>query len=211
MSARETLLLVGAGGHAKSCIDVIEQAGAFVIGGLIGLPEQVGSTVLGYPVLGIDEDLPGLRQHYPNAIVTVGQILSPKIRERLFHTLLENGFHTPVVVSPHAIVSRHATVGAGTVVLHGAVVNAGASVGRNCILNSRCLVEHDASVGDHSHIATGAILNGDVRVGAGCFIGSGSVTRESVTIGCECVIGMGQKVLKDCPDRTRLPAPGSMQ
>jgi sugar O-acyltransferase (sialic acid O-acetyltransferase NeuD family) len=211
MSAREALLLVGAGGHAKSCIDVIEQAGIFAIGGLIGLPEQVGSTVLGYPVLGVDEDLPGLRQRYPNAIVTVGQILSPKLRKRLFQALLENGFNMPVVVSPHATVSRHATVGAGTVVLHGAVVNAGASIGRNCILNSQCLVEHDASVGDHSHIATAAIVNGDVTVGAECFVGSGSVLRESITIGRECVIGMGQRVLTDCPDGCRLPIPRSMQ
>ena len=73
----------------------------------------------------------------------------------------------PCSSRPHAHVSRHATLGAGTIVMHGAVVNAGAVVGRNCIINSQSLVEHDAVIGDHCHIATAAAINSGVRIGAG--------------------------------------------
>ena len=55
-----TILLIGAGGHARACIDVIEQEGRFNIAGLVGLPHEVGSRVLGYPVLGSDIELPDL-------------------------------------------------------------------------------------------------------------------------------------------------------
>ena len=51
------LLLIGCGGHARSLIDLIETQGEWHIHGLIGLPEQVGSTVLSYPVIGTDDDL----------------------------------------------------------------------------------------------------------------------------------------------------------
>jgi hypothetical protein len=39
------LLLIGAGGHAKSCIDVIEQENKFKIIGLVGSPNEVGTHV----------------------------------------------------------------------------------------------------------------------------------------------------------------------
>ena len=48
------IILVGAGGHARSCIDVIEQSGSHDIAGLVALPNEVGSQTLGYEVLGTD-------------------------------------------------------------------------------------------------------------------------------------------------------------
>ena len=51
------LLLIGAGG-CLLMIDLIETEGVWQIHGLIGLPEQVGTQVLSYPVLGTDDDLP---------------------------------------------------------------------------------------------------------------------------------------------------------
>ena len=53
---QESILLIGAGGHARACIDVIEQGKQFTVAGLIGLPHEVGSQVLGYSVLGMDTD-----------------------------------------------------------------------------------------------------------------------------------------------------------
>jgi sugar O-acyltransferase (sialic acid O-acetyltransferase NeuD family) len=200
-----SILLVGAGGHARACIDVIEQAAQFSIAGLLGLPDQVGSRVLGYPVLGTDAELAALRAQFTYALVVVGQIKSPEPRIRLFELLQRHGYALPVIVSPHAHVSRHATVDAGTIVMHGAVVNASAVVGRNCILNSQSLIEHDAVIGDHCHIATAAAINSGVRVAAATFVGSNSCVRQGIRIGERCVIGMGQRVLADCAAGTQLP------
>lgn len=200
------LLLVGAGGHARACIDVIELEGKYSVQGLIGLPEEVGSRVLDVPVLGTDPELPALARRFGAALVTVGQIKSPELRMRLFAQLQELGCESPCIVSPLAHVSRHARLGAGTIVMHGAVVNAAATVGRNCIINTQALVEHDAQVGDHCHIATTAALNSGVQVGAGTFVGSGTTVRQMIRIGQRCVIGMGQRVVRDCLDGAWLPA-----
>jgi len=110
-----------------------------------------------------------------------------------------------VIVSPRAHVSKHAKVGAGTIVMHGAVVNAGAVVGRNCIINSQALVEHDAVIADHCHVATAAAINSGVHIGAGTFIGSNSSVRQCINIGERCLIGMGQRVLADCEAGTCMP------
>lgn len=188
------LILIGAGGHAHACIDVIEQHGAYQITGLIGMPCEQNIHHLGYEVIGTDQDLPQFAKDNPFALITLGQIQTPDHRIRLYQLASDCGFQLPTIISPSAYVSRHATIGAGTVVMHGATVNAGARIGINCIINTNALIEHDATVADHCHISTGAILNGNVQVDTGCFIGSGSVIKEGVQIGARSVIGMALAV-----------------
>jgi sugar O-acyltransferase (sialic acid O-acetyltransferase NeuD family) len=202
---QEPILLVGAGGHARACIDVIEQEGRFFIIGLVGKETEVGSILLGYSVLGTDDDLPSLLCKSPNALITIGQIKTQEHRVRLFNLLSQTGFELPAVVSPYAYVSPYATLAAGTIVMHGVVVNSGSIVGKNCIINSQALIEHDSVISDHCHISTSAIINGEVHVGAGTFIGSGSIIKHGITIGEQCVIGMGQSVRYNCEANTALP------
>jgi sugar O-acyltransferase (sialic acid O-acetyltransferase NeuD family) len=203
--SKASILLVGAGGHSRACIDVIEQEGRFAVEGLVGLPDQLGSGILGYTVLGSDADLPALLPKHARALVTIGQIRTPEVRIRLFYLLQQTGYLLPRIVSPRAYVSPHSTLGEGTIVMHGAVVNAGAVVGRNCIVNSHALVEHDAVVEDHCHIATSTSINGGAHVGEGTFVGSCTSVRENVTIGRRSLIGMGQRVMADCGAETLMP------
>jgi sugar O-acyltransferase (sialic acid O-acetyltransferase NeuD family) len=204
--SKMSILLLGAGGHARACVDVIEQEGRFKVGGLIGTENQVGERICGYSVLGTDADVERLRREYSHALVTVGHIKTPDLRIRLFSLLEQHGFALPVIVSPRAYVSAHSLLSAGTIVMHGAIVNAGAVIGRNCILNSQSLVEHDSIIEDHCHVATAAAINSGVHVGAGSFIGSNACVRQGTRIGERCVIGMGQRVLEHCDAHTQLPA-----
>lgn len=194
------LILIGAGGHARACIDVIEQQGQYQIVGLVGLPEELHSQHLGYEVIATDDALAQVAKSTSYALITTGQIQSANLRMRLYQHATQCGFQLPVIISPTAHVSRHATVGAGSIVMHGAIVNAGAKVGNNCIINSRALLEHDTTVEDHCHISTGAILNGGVRVAVGSFIGSGCVVKEGLSIGKDCLVGIGLTVRHDLAD-----------
>ena len=202
--SKPQIILVGAGGHARACIDVVEQADEFSIQGLIGTDEEVGSEILGYRVLGTDSDLGKLRLDCEYALVTVGQIKTPNLRKRLFALLAELDYSLPTVVSPNAYVSNNASIGNGSIIMHGAVVNAGARIGLNCIINSMSLIEHDAVVADHCHVSTGAILNGNVRVGEGSFLGSGCLIREGVELGQQCIVGMGEVICQSQPDNARV-------
>jgi len=201
--SKPKIILLGAGGHTHACIDVIEQHGGYQIAGLVGMPEEMDTRHLGYAVIAMDGDLPELARSYQYVFITVGQILTPDHRIRLYQQATALGFQVPSIIAPSAHVSGHATIGAGTIVMHGAIVNAGATVGSNCIINTRALLEHDATVEDHCHISTGAILNGDVHIGAGSFVGSGSVIREGVTLGKRCIVGMGLSVRHSQLDNRR--------
>lgn len=189
------LLLIGCGGHARSLIELIESAAEWQIHGLVGLPQQVGSRVLGYPVIGCDDDLPALREQCPAAVLAIGQLPDPAPRQLLATDLDRLKFHCPTFISPHAVVSHHAHLGHGTILCHGVIVNAGAVIGDHCIINSRALVEHDVQIGDHCHLSTGVLVNGGVKVGSGSFIGSGALIREGLTLPPLTVIGAGKRVM----------------
>ena len=193
----DKILLIGAGGHARSCIDVIETASKFKIAGLVEKDKGGTNTNLGYPIIGNDNDLDNLRNDYDYALVTVGQIKTPEIRIKLFKLLIELDFTLPTIISPHAYVSKHAQIGEGSIVMHGAIINANAKIGKNCIINNRSLIEHDVVIGDHCHIATGAIINGEVSVGNETFIGSGVVTKQCISIGNNSIISVGEILKTD--------------
>jgi sugar O-acyltransferase (sialic acid O-acetyltransferase NeuD family) len=177
-----SIILIGAGGHCKSVIDVIEQEGRFEIAGIVDKPEFSGSDILGYPAIGNDSDLGNLANKYQYALITVGQIGSTDLRIKLFDLALKAGFKLPSIVSPRAYVSKHATLGQGTVIMHDSVVNASASIGKNCTINSKALIEHDATIEDFCHISTAAVINGGVIVRQGSFIGSGVITKQYIEI-----------------------------
>jgi sugar O-acyltransferase (sialic acid O-acetyltransferase NeuD family) len=178
----QKIILIGGGGHCKSVIDVIEQEAKYKIAGIVDKKELIGSEVLGYKVIGSDEDLPHLREKFSHAIVTVGQIKSSAVRVKLFDTLKALDFHIPTIISPLAYVSQHAHIDAGTVVMHHALINTDAKVGKNCIINSKALIEHDATIEDNCHISTGAIVNGGVVVKADTFFGSNATSKESIEV-----------------------------
>lgn len=200
---KPNLLLVGAGGHAHACIEALESQQKYQLIGLVGTCAEIGSTHFGYSVLGNDDDLPRLAKDCEYALIAVGHIKTSEIRRNLYANLLKMGFKLPVVIASTAYVSLLASVGAGSVVMHGAVVNAGAQIGDNCIINTRAVVEHDVIVGAHCHISTGAILNGHVRIGDGSFVGSSSTVREGTSIGQDVVVGMGLSVRHSLQDGVR--------
>lgn len=201
---RESILLIGGGGHCKSVIDVIEQQNKYNIFGIIDLKENIGKDVLGYKIIGCDEDLEEILKDCKNAVITVGHIKSNETRVRLFYTAKRLGYKFPVIISPYAYVSKHAFIDEGTVVMHHAIVNANAKVGKNCIINTKALVEHDAIIEDHCHISTAAVVNGGVVVKMHSFIGSNAFIREYTQIGSNVIVGGGVRVNKDVPSNTLL-------
>ncbi len=194
---KEKIVIVGSGGHAKSCIEAIESQNKYKIIGLIDVPEKVGHDVLGYEVIGDDNDLGFLIKECPNAVIGIGQIKSNELRVKIYNRLKEMGYILPIIKASSAHVSKSAVIGESTVILHGAIINAASKIGVNTILNSKCLIEHDVTIGNHCHISTSSTINGEVRIGNNCFIGSGSTIAQGIYIKDNVIIGMGTRVFKN--------------
>lgn len=192
---KRPLIFVGGGGHCKSVIEAAESVG-FIIKGILDVPAQVGKAVFGYKVLGTDDDIP---QYVDECqfVITIGFIKNPILRIKLYNKVREAGGRLATIIASTAHVSKYATLGEGTVVMHHAFVNAGAYIGNNVILNTLSNIEHDVVVGDNCHISTGTIVNGDCVIGEDVFIGSNSVITNGLSISNDCIIGAGSVVIND--------------
>lgn len=177
-----SIILIGGGGHCKSCIDVIELEGKYRIEGIVDRKEKISQEVLGYKIIASDENLSELAKEYKYFHITIGQIGLPGIRSKIFEQLKSLNVELPVIISPKAHVSKHSVIGEGSIIMHYALINSDAMIGKNCIINTRALIEHDSIVEDYCHIATGAIINGNSKIGKNSFIGSGAVTKQGVII-----------------------------
>jgi len=196
------IILIGAGGHCTSCIDVIEKQKKFNIIGLIDNNKK--KSLLGYKIIGSDKEIKKFSKKVYYALVTTGHIKNSKIRENLFKKFLKNGFKFPAVISPLSYVSKHASIGDGTIVMHGAIINAGAKVGKNCIINSKSLIEHDAIIGNHCHLSTRSTINGGVIIQDNSFIGSSSVIKQNIKIGKNSFVNANLFVKKNLKNNSKI-------
>lgn len=189
------LVLIGGGGHCKSVIEAAESSGR-IIKGILDMPDTVGSHILGYAVIGTDAAISKYVDEC-EFVVTLGFIKDASHRIDLHHLVESLGGKFATVIAPTAHVSRHSSVGEGTVILNHASVNAGASIGKGCIINTAANIEHDVIVGDYCHMSTGAMVNGDCIIGDATFIGSGSVVCNGISIASHSVVGAGSSVTKN--------------
>lgn len=200
MNERKSIVLIGGGGHCKSVIDVIEAKGGYAIVGILDGASKKGDEILGYPVIGTDDDIPALAKAKNEFFITVGQIESSHVRKRLYESVKAFGGNLPVFVSPLARISPHAKLGEGTIVHHFAAVNADAEIGVNCIINTGAIIEHDCVIGDHCHISTRAVVNGHVHIHSDTFVGSASMLIQGLSVGRGVIIGAGSVVLHPVRD-----------
>ncbi len=196
------IILIGAGGHAESCLDVILLTKKFHVLGFIDKKKK--KNILNYKVLGDENYLKKIKKKSFGLHISLGFIKSPKKRIKLFNEFKKLKFDFPVIISPQAQISKNAKILDGTIIHHKAVVNFGAKIGYNNIINTSAIVEHGVKIENNCHISTRAIINGGVIVKDNTFIGSGAIIREGLKIGKNCFIGMGSIVTKDLKDNSIL-------
>ena len=195
------IILVGGGGHCKSVIDVLVDSQEFKIIGILDLKDKVGSNLLGFPIIGTDEDIPKLIMKYKNFHITIGHILSNVNRVNLFNRIVSLGGSFPIIKAYDAQISKYALIHPGSFIGHKAVINAGAKIGCNCIINTGAVIEHDSIVENHSHISTCVTVNADCQVGEGSFLSSHVVINRGVEIPPESRVYSGSIVTKSFKER----------
>ncbi len=202
------ILIYGAGGHAKSVMEIVLQKENYAIGGILDDNQDLaGNKVLGIPVIGTRAVLPQLLAlGVKLAANGVGGILDINVRIKIFDLLEGAGFSFPTLAHNRAVIEPSAKVEDGVQVFANAYVGSEAVLGLRCMINTNAVISHDCKIGAYSHIAPGALLAGHVHVGSRTLVGMGVTTTIGVRIGDGARIGNGAILLADVPDRTIIQA-----
>ncbi len=171
------IIIIGSGGHARACLDIINSQKKFKFSGFID------NTSKDKKVIGKDKDLKKISKRIKFACIGFGGFKNSVKRVNFFLKLKKIGFKLPVIKSSEAYVSKSAKIGEGSIIMHGAIINACAEIGKNTIINTGVLIEHDTLIEDNCHVATRAVINGNCLVQKNTFIGSNSTIINNIKIG----------------------------
>jgi sugar O-acyltransferase (sialic acid O-acetyltransferase NeuD family) len=183
------IILIGAGGHAKSCVDVIDSQKKFKISLLVDKANKNKGKI---KTILESDFLANYELNKKNILICVGQLKSGKLRKKIFDFYKNKGCIFPTIKSKSSYVSKTSIIDEGTIVMHKAFVNSNTSVGKNCIINSGAIIEHDVIIGNNVHIAPGAIILGGCNIKENSFIGSGTILKQNTIINKETILSSGK-------------------
>ena len=139
-----SVIVFGAGGHGKTLIELIREAGQLELVGVVDDRSARGSDVLGIPVLGNRDDLASIRRDGIGlAANAIGGISNMASRVEVSQALAARGFVLPALVHPTAFVEASASIGEGAQILAHSYVGSDAVVGKGVIVNTGAVVSHD--------------------------------------------------------------------
>lgn len=195
-----SVILLGAGGHAKVVLDLLQALNREVLGVCDpGLFDQGIKQWRGLLVLGHDE---AIEQYPPDRIELangIGSLPGNSLRRHLHEKFTCRGYRFATLVHPSAILGFGVELGVGVQIMAGVIVQADTHLGDSVILNTGSRIDHDGRIGHHVHIAPGAVLSGETRIANDCHIGPGAVIIQGIKLGQGAVIGAGTTVLSELP------------
>jgi len=194
-----SVIVLGAGGHAKVLINALLEAGAVIAGIVDTDPALAGSEILGVPVLGGEEIVQEFSATEILLVNGLGSVGLPVRRRAVCEKFQGLGYGFATVVHPSAVVAQDVELGAGCQVMAGAVIQPGCRIGADSIVNTRASVDHDCQIGAHVHLAPGVTLSGGVRIGDGTHVGTAAVIIQGASLGADCLVAAGAVVTKDVP------------
>ena len=173
--AQKSLILIGAGGHAKVVMDaVLAQGGK--ISGYVDPKPAAWLDAQGIPH--ITEAEFGLSPQLIMGFVGL-DCEALKKRYHMMQHYQQQGVNFPSIIHPSAIISPNAHISEGVQVLLGAVINAYARVEPGVVINSVSVVEHDAVIGAGAHIAPASVVLGGANIGECAYVGSQAVIVQN--------------------------------
>ena len=196
------IILIGAGGHCRSCIDVIKSTERYSIVGIINKDKASQLAVDGIPIIGTDKNINTLAKKFNYFHITIGQIRTANNRTKIFEKLKKLEVKLDPIFSSTCYISPTSKILSGSIVMHQAFINVNSVIGENTIVNTQAIIEHDCKIGNNCHISTGVKINGSVTIGDNTFIGSGSIIYQGVTIGSKSIISAGSIVRENVKSRS---------
>lgn len=190
MNQPEPLVIVGAGGHGRSVLELVRLLGEHTPAGFLDDTLPAGTVVMGLPVWGPTALLAELATRGVHAVhLAIGHNAT---RESLSAGARAAGLNLATLIHPRACVSPSATLGAGCAVMALAVVGTEAVLGDGVIVNVGAVVDHHARVGNHGHLGANATMAGGTSIGVRAWLQTGSAIGYHVHLGDDAVMPAGE-------------------
>lgn len=177
------LLIVGAGGHGRCCLDIARDMNIYDEINFLD-DSNVNGIINDAKIVGSIQDMDKYINEYPYIFIAIGNNI---VRKELCEKAETIGFELVNLISSKSVVSPYASISKGTVIFPNAVLEANTSIGDGCILCANTSINHDAIIENFVLINTNTVIRPNTHIGAYSRIGS------------SCTVVFGTK-LEECCD-----------
>lgn len=186
-----SIVIVGAGGHGREVLDVLEACGLPFAGFVDdGSPDLEPLARRQLVVLGGLDALDSLE-------VSVVLGLGDSATRRRVGEAATTLRWAEAMVHPLASTGSDVRLGEGTVVCAGARLTTHIAIGRHGYVGPNVTVGHDALVGHYVTVLPGATVSGGVVLADGVSVGTGANIRQGIEVGEGAIVGAGAVVVHD--------------
>lgn len=199
---REKVVIIGAGGHGRVVLEILQLADIHAIAGFIDADAARQNEIIelagqSYKILGAINQLPKLKkQGVVGAVVAIGD---NRVRLGYAQEVKKAGLKLVSAIHPRAMISPTARLGENLCIAAGAIIGTETVIGDSCIINTGAIIDHECRIGHGAHIAPGAVLAGRVTVESAAFIGMGARILPCLTVGELATVGAGAVAIGDVP------------
>lgn len=202
---KKPVIVLGAGGHAKILIDIIQVSSQYYVEAIIGNIDEEIDTLMGYSVLKGDHHLTqffekGIR----NVAIGIGGYTNNEKRKEIYLRLKSEGFDIVNLIHPSAIISSSVSLGDGVVIFAGVILNAEVEVGNNVIIATGSTIDHESKIESHVLVSAGVTIGAGNLVGEGALLALGSKVISRVNIGSGALIAAGSVVVCDVASNSKI-------
>lgn len=192
------MLIVGAKGHAKEVLQILEKDYSLEEFTFFdGLSLEQSMFFERYRVLNTFDQVRNYFLTHPRFVLAVGD---PVLRSTFAHQFTSLGGELKsVIASSAAIGSNKVLLCEGLNIMNNVVIYNDTYIGKGTLLNTSCTIHHDAIIGDFCEISPGARVLGRAIIGNYCRLGANSVILPDVVLGERVVIGAGAVVNRNIP------------
>lgn len=176
------LLIVGAGGHGRCCLDVARECYDYIA---FLDDNNINKIINDCKVIGYINDMKLYYPEYKDIVIAIG---NNKLRKQLADKAAEIGYNLISLISKKSTVSKYAVIDKGTVVFPNAVIEANVTIGKGCIITANTTINHDAVIEDYVLVYSNTVIRPNTltgsysRIGSNCTVAFGTRIKASSNI-----------------------------
>lgn len=184
------LLIVGAGGHGRCCLEIAKAMQDFQV--ISFLDDNGSHKINDYSIIGTIDEMSSYYGEYEDIFIAIG---NNTIRKKLSKKAKEIGYNLVNLIHPAAMI-MDADIGEGCVCFSGVVIESQAKVGNGCIITSNSVINHDAVLEDYVLVYSNTTIRPNTLIGTETRIGSNCCIEMNVKIQAGSEITTGSIIMQ---------------
>jgi len=188
------LVIVGAGGHGREILDVIEGAQPVLRHRFLGFlddaePDRDLLSRRNASWIGTLARFADLDAEY---LIGIGDC---RVRSKIDSELVAAGRGSATLVHAAATIASDVQLGPGSVITAGARLTTNIRAGRHFHVSVNATIAHDCEIGDYVSVYSSATVSGNVVLEDRVTIGTGANVISGVHVGADATVGAGAVVV----------------